>query len=327
MSTTTETTPLTRRQAREIERRTGVRPIAGHDGGIFDTGEIARNEITALVSVLPASVIERMAEEPALSAAPAAFDARSLTVRASRPAALIAARRRRTIGGFAAAASAAALATTGIASLGAQVDVADAHEANLVTAANAAGTSADDSAAAIDTTAPEVAAQPAAPIVVDESNSSVVALGADVVQSAAAEAPAPVVPAPSSTSSSAPSATAASSSWSGSVSGGSVMSIAENLTGVPYVFGGTTPSGFDCAGYVSYVLRQAGYSNATTSISQLASMGTVTSNPVPGDLVVYGTYHIGFYSGPNDLLHAPTEGDVVRHGNMNWDSHYFVHLG
>ena len=292
---------------------------------------------------------------------PEAFVGRGLTVRAAVPASLVAARRRRTVGGFAAA-SVTALATAGLASAAGDGEaVAAEHRANLVGPVLAAPA---ETQAAEPLPEEADALAPASEVAVDERASVVESVDAEALFSVAGQAVVvePVVPevvadeaAPAAEGSSAESASGesdwapaesgdssyadssyadsgsgdgatASSAPSSSASGSAIISIAEQYLGTPYVWGGTTPAGFDCGGYVSYVLNQAGY-NVSSSISALASLGPVTSNPKPGDLVVYGNYHIGFYAGPNSLLHAPYEGQVVRYGNMNWDSHYYISLG
>jgi cell wall-associated NlpC family hydrolase len=344
LQNTTPTGALTRREAREIERRTGVRPLASTTASpcpttsnVWDTGRIDRNEMAALLSVIPT---ELAAE--AETAAATSGEGRGLTVRAERPAALVARGRRRTAGGFAAAASITALAAVGLTSVvgqGAVVADSSNHEADLLArvGANEALKQSDgivksDDASDAEQDATAEASKPAA-----ESSelTEIESFDAASVSSAAAateveepEVEVTEVSAEGSTETATDDTTAAadsSATASASTSGSSIMSIAEQYLGTPYVWGGTTPSGFDCAGYVAWVLNEAGYS-ATTSIAQLASMGTVTTDPQPGDLVIYDG-HIGFYAGPNSMLHAPYAGDVVRYGTIDWGSHYFVHLG
>jgi peptidoglycan DL-endopeptidase CwlO len=79
---------------------------------------------------------------------------------------------------------------------------------------------------------------------------------------------------------------------------GGILSIAEAYTGIYYVYGGSTPSGFDCSGYTQYVFGQAGISLPRTAAAQQAA-ATPVSNPQPGDLVFFGypAYHVGIYAG------------------------------
>ena len=104
-------------------------------------------------------------------------------------------------------------------------------------------------------------------------------------------------------SSSASSRTAARSSRSGSRS--SIVSTARSLTGSPYRMGGTTPSGWDCSGFTSYVYRQHGVSLPRTAEAQRRA-ATKVSNPVPGDLVFFGypAYHVGIYAGGGKMVDA-----------------------
>ena len=87
-------------------------------------------------------------------------------------------------------------------------------------------------------------------------------------------------------SSSSYSAPAASSS--GSSLGSQIVSYSKNFLGVPYVWGGTTPSGFDCSGFVQYVYRHFGIYLPRTTYSQIAMGRSVArENLVPGDLVFF----------------------------------------
>lgn len=92
-----------------------------------------------------------------------------------------------------------------------------------------------------------------------------------------------------------------------------IVAIAQRYLGVPYVWGGTTPGGFDCSGLTQYVYAQAGISIPRTATAQAAAMRHV-SNPQPGDLVVFGSpaTHIGIYVGPGQMIAAPRPGTVVR---------------
>lgn len=91
-----------------------------------------------------------------------------------------------------------------------------------------------------------------------------------------------------------------------------IIGIAESLFGVPYVYGGTTPSGFDCSGFTSYVYRQAGISIPRTASAQAAA-STPVSSPRPGDLVFFGSpiYHVGIYVSPGRMIDAQRPGTVI----------------
>ncbi len=341
LQNTTPTGALTRREAREIERRTGVRPLASTTASpcptasnVWDTGRIDRNEMAALLSVIPT---ELAAE--AETAAASSGEGRGLTVRAERPAAMVARGRRRTAGGFAAAASITALAAVGLTSVvgqGAVVADSSNHEADLLARVGANEAlkqsdgiiKSDDAEQVTPAESSEPAAESSELTEIESFDSASVTSAAAATEVEEPEVEVTEVSAEGSTETATDDTTAAadsSATASASTSGSSIMSIAEQYMGTPYFWGGTTPSGFDCAGFVAWVLNEAGCS-ATTSIAQLASMGTVTTDPQPGDLVIYDG-HIGFYAGPNSMLHAPYAGDVVRYGTIDWGSHYFVHLG
>lgn len=85
--------------------------------------------------------------------------------------------------------------------------------------------------------------------------------------------------------------------------------------GSSYVWGATGPNTFDCSGLTQWAFKQAGVSIPRTAEAQQGS-GTAVSraNLQPGDLVFYGSpaYHVGIYIGNNQMVHAPTTGDVVK---------------
>ncbi|HSP60813.1 MAG TPA: C40 family peptidase [Ornithinimicrobium sp.] len=90
---------------------------------------------------------------------------------------------------------------------------------------------------------------------------------------------------------------------------GGVLSVAGAYTGIPYVWGGTTPAGFDCSGYTQFVFAQVGISLPRTAAQQQA-YATPVSNPQPGDLVFYGypAYHMGIYAGNGMMYDSPRPG-------------------
>jgi peptidoglycan DL-endopeptidase CwlO len=123
------------------------------------------------------------------------------------------------------------------------------------------------------------------------------------------------------------SATSSSSSSSGSTNipvppsstlGGQAVAIAEQYLGTPYVWGGASPSGFDCSGLTMYVYAQLGVSLPHNAAAQYG-MGTPVpeSSLEPGDLVFfYGLGHVGMYVGGGSFIHAPHTGDVVKISSM-----------
>ena len=87
--------------------------------------------------------------------------------------------------------------------------------------------------------------------------------------------------------------------------------------GVPYVFGGTTPNGFDCSGFTSYVFANAGISLPRTADAQYEEGTPVSYNDLqPGDLVFFSTYtygasHVGIYMGNGRFIDASTSRGVA----------------
>lgn len=107
----------------------------------------------------------------------------------------------------------------------------------------------------------------------------------------------------------------------------SVYSVASKYVGVPYVYGGATPAGFDCSGLVMYVYAQFGISLPHSSTAQGAAGTRIAlSAAQPGDLVVMPG-HIGFYAGNGNILHAPYTGTSVRVQPIWTSDYYIVRLG
>lgn len=91
-----------------------------------------------------------------------------------------------------------------------------------------------------------------------------------------------------------------------------IIAYAKTFSGTPYVWGGSTPNGFDCSGLTSYVFKHYGYTIPRTAAQQQAYF-TRTSAPRPGDLLFYGApaYHVAIYLGNGMMLDAPHPGAVV----------------
>ena len=97
-----------------------------------------------------------------------------------------------------------------------------------------------------------------------------------------------------------------------------VVEIAKRYLGVPYVWGGTTPAGFDCSGFVQYVYRQVGISLPRTTYDMLnVGQAVAPKDLQPGDLFFTYSGHVGIYVGGGSMIHAPTTGDVVRYGSAS----------
>ena len=104
--------------------------------------------------------------------------------------------------------------------------------------------------------------------------------------------------------------------------GQSIVNEASKYLGVPYVWGGTTPSGFDCSGLVQYVLRDLGINISRVTQTQCKEGVPVAKGDLqPGDLVFFESngdvHHVGIYVGNGQMIHAPHTGDVVRIADMN----------
>ena len=100
-----------------------------------------------------------------------------------------------------------------------------------------------------------------------------------------------------------------------------IVTIAQRYFGVPYVWGGASPSGFDCSGLTMYCYAQIGIqlSHGATD-QQRQSTPVALSDLRPGDLVFFGnagySHHVAIYAGGGSVIEAPHTGDVVRYGAL-----------
>ena len=110
-----------------------------------------------------------------------------------------------------------------------------------------------------------------------------------------------------------------------------IIATAKQYIGVPYVWGGSTPSGFDCSGYVQYVFRLHGITLPRTSKEQFTVGSWVSkANLKPGDLVYFntdgsGVSHLGIYIGNNQFIHASSSKGVTitSLSNSYWAARYY----
>lgn len=314
-NTTQNGAPLTRRQAREIERRTGVRPVASAEPGSSfrreDTGRIERNEMTAILSVLPTELINQLSE-------PAAEAPRGLTVRAARPAALIAQRRRRTAGGFAAAASVTALAAVGLTSVAGQgAVVADTqHQADLLSAVNSqvSGATADAATQAAEEQQAEETAAAAAPAAESAEATEVESFDASAVASAAVAVPAPEPEETTEATTTDASASASTSSASAPAPVAPTGNVQQTM--LSYLSSMLGSYGMDCTDYVQNALAAAGLTTARLDggpdlgVSSFTQFGTAipASQAQAGDIMIKYGYHVGVYAGGGQAYHGGWNG-------------------
>ena len=107
-----------------------------------------------------------------------------------------------------------------------------------------------------------------------------------------------------------------------------ILETAMSLIGTPYRFGGTTPNGFDCSGYVKYIMDQYGITLPRTSSAMYQAADTIPPEELePGDLVFFRGYqpgpsHVGIYAGDNSFIHAPSAGKTVSISQID-DSDYW----
>ena len=133
-------------------------------------------------------------------------------------------------------------------------------------------------------------------------------------------------------STSTPAATPAATPVAPAANNGSVIGIAHSLTGIPYLYGGTTVNGFDCSGYTSYVFSQAGRSLPRTAAGQYAGTSRVSRDQAqPGDLVFFnqggGIDHVGIYLGGGNFIGSQYNGVVVSTINSGYWANYVVGFG
>ncbi|MEH7481644.1 LysM peptidoglycan-binding domain-containing protein [Neobacillus drentensis] len=104
-----------------------------------------------------------------------------------------------------------------------------------------------------------------------------------------------------------------------------MIASAKKLIGVPYVWGGSTPAGFDCSGFVYYAAKQAGMDIGRYSAAGFYDRTYYVNTPKPGDIVFFentykkGISHLGIYLGNNQFIHANDSGVMIS----NMQSPYY----
>lgn len=113
--------------------------------------------------------------------------------------------------------------------------------------------------------------------------------------------------------------------------GTQIVSYAEKYIGTPYVWGGTTPAGFDCSGFTQYVYNHNGYNIGRTTYDQCKEGPHVNADQAQaGDLLFWGSdsapYHVGISMGGNKYIAAPEPGENVKVGNTQYyQPSYAIH--
>ncbi|MCK1982021.1 MULTISPECIES: C40 family peptidase [Peribacillus] len=103
---------------------------------------------------------------------------------------------------------------------------------------------------------------------------------------------------------------------------------AKKYMNVPYVWGGSTPKGFDCSGFLKYVFEKSTDITLPRTVAEIYKKGTKVSKPQVGDLVFYETYkpgasHAGIYIGDNQFIHSSSSGvGISSMDNSYWKQRY-----
>ncbi|WP_339161131.1 LysM peptidoglycan-binding domain-containing protein [Siminovitchia sp. FSL W7-1587] len=111
--------------------------------------------------------------------------------------------------------------------------------------------------------------------------------------------------------------------------GSGVIDTAKSLVGTKYAWGGSSPAGFDCSGFIHYVFKQSGKSISRTSAEGYYNRSYFINNPQPGDLVFFkntyksGISHLGIYIGGGQFVHAGSNGvEISNVNNSYWKSKF-----
>lgn len=138
---------------------------------------------------------------------------------------------------------------------------------------------------------------------------------------------------PGSTAGNVGSVSAVSTSYTGSATGSAILAKAASYLGTPYVYGGASPSGFDCSGLVYYVFGTFGISVGRTPAEQYNAGSPVDKGSLqPGDIVLFagtggsGITHAGIYAGNGQFIHSPNSRSNVSYSDLTsgyWSEHFY----
>ncbi len=138
---------------------------------------------------------------------------------------------------------------------------------------------------------------------------------------------------PSSSASPAVSSGSAGSAYTGSTTGEQILAKAASYLGTPYVYGGASPSGFDCSGFVYYVYGTFGIEVGRTPASQYSAGRQVDKASLQvGDIVLFagtggsGITHAGIYAGNGQFIHSPNSRSTVSYSDLTsgyWSEHFY----
>lgn len=114
--------------------------------------------------------------------------------------------------------------------------------------------------------------------------------------------------------------------------GARIISQAEKYLGVKYVYGGNSPSGFDCSGFVQYTLKKVGISVNRSSRDQYKNGYAISRSQLSaGDLVFFSRggsiSHVGIYAGNGKVIHSPSPGKVVSYTTLEHMCSYSTYVG
>ncbi len=116
--------------------------------------------------------------------------------------------------------------------------------------------------------------------------------------------------------------------------GEEVVEYAKTFIGTPYVYGGTSPSGFDCSGFVYYIYKQFGVTLNRVANDQSRNGYIVEKADLrPGDIVLFSRTldgyitHVGIYVGDNSFIHSPQTGRTVEITSMSSGYYNYGYVG